>query len=272
MVLDEAGALSIRGEPSANTNPIFLVGCHRSGTSLLRMLFDTHPRISAGGEDISIYWFSQMNTDAWRAALSSYGFTEVEWLDTIRGVIEELHGRYAAGQGKTRWAQKCPENSLVLDYLDKLYPACQVIHIVRNPRDVIASNIKKYGRTYGPRYGKRWVNHVQMAETVGARLGPDRFRTIRYEDLVFDTEGVLKDLFAWVGEEWSPEVLRFGERTHGFPIRLKTDDDKKFVIHTESVGRGRESGPELVAPMLYVKARGGALAKKFGYDLSLGKH
>jgi Sulfotransferase family len=264
--------LNLQGEPSANTNPIFLVGCHRSGTSMLRMLFDTHPRISAGREDISIYWFSQMNNDDWRTILQSFGLDEGEWLDMMRNAIETLHGRYAASQGKTRWAAKCPENSLVVDYLDKLYPTCQIIHIVRNPRDVIASNAKMYGKSFGFRYGRRWVNHVSKAEAIGTGLGPKRFKTIRYEDLVSNTEDVLKETFEWVGEAWHPDVMRFGERTHGFPARLKTDEDRKFVVHTNSVGRGSNAFHlDSVAPMLYVRAHGSGLARRFGYKLSIGK-
>jgi hypothetical protein len=151
--------------------------------------------------------------------------------------------------------------------LDQLYPKCQVIHIVRHPKDVIASNRVKYGPKRGTYYGKRWVNHVGRAETLGARLGPERFRTIRYEDLVTDPEAMMKDIFEWLGEPWSENVLRFGERTHHYPPRMKTDAEKKFVLHTESLGHGSSRGTFL--SLLFIRLRANDLAKRFKYHISL---
>src|SRR6202030_3506268 len=136
--------------------------------------------ISAGAEDPLLYYMSQFDNDDWRKTLSRYGMTEDEWLTKVRRIFEDLHLRYAESQGKIRWAEKSPENSLIIGFLDKLYPNCQVVHIVRNPRDVIASNRVKYGKRKGAFYGGRWVEHVRSAELGGAQLGPDRFRTIRY--------------------------------------------------------------------------------------------
>ncbi|MGO9344627.1 MAG: sulfotransferase family protein [Acidimicrobiales bacterium] len=254
----------VRGESSEVSSPIFLVGCHRSGTSLLRQLLDSHPRISAGPEDPVLYNMSLLDHDGWRTTLGKYGFTEDEWLSKMKAIFEELHCRYAASQGKTRWAEKCPENSRIVGFLDRLYPNCQVVHIVRNPRDVIASNREKFGKKKGAFYGRRWVQYVRSAELGGAQLGCDRFRTIRYEDLVKNPEEVLRDLIEWLGEAWSPDVLRFRERTHQFPPRwLKTRYEEKSAIHTGSIGRGRAAGS--ILPLLYVHLRGRDLLRRFGY-------
>ena len=231
---------AVKGEPSEVERPIFVVGCFRSGTTLLRLLLDSHPRISAGPEDPLLYYLSQLDNDYWRSTLEGYGFTEEEWLTKVRATFEDLQSRYAQSQGKTRWADKAPQSSLIIGFLDKLYPNCQVVHIVRNPRDVIASNRVKFGKAKGAFYGGRWVSHVRSAELGGARLGSDRFRTIRYEDLVTSPEKVLKDLIAWLGEPWSDEVLRFGDRTHLYPPTVKAQkENRKVAIHDQSIGRGK---------------------------------
>jgi hypothetical protein len=257
--------LRVQGEPSDISDPIFICGCHRSGTSVLRMLMDTHPRISSGPEDISVYRFASMDTDSWRGILSEYGLSEEEWLDMVRGMIVRLHTTYAKSQNKTRWAAKCPENALILDYIDKLFPTAQVLNIVRHPRDVIASNQKKYGRRRDAMYGARWVDHVRAAEKMGARLGDSRFKTIRYEDLVTDTESVMKDVFAWLGESWSPDVLRFGERTHKFPPRLKDNTETQFEMHTRSIGRGGVA--DAAMSLAYIRIKANSLATKYGYSV-----
>jgi hypothetical protein len=211
-----------------------------------------------------LYYLSQLDNDYWRSTLEGYGFTEEEWLTKVRGTFEDLQSRYAQSQGKTRWADKAPQSSLIIGFLDKLYPNCQVVHIVRNPRDVIASNRVKFGKAKGAFYGGRWVSHVRSAELGGARLGSDRFRTIRYEDLVTSPEKVLKDLIAWLGEPWSDEVLRFGDRTHFYPPTVKAQkENRRVVINDRSIGRGKRL--ESLVPLFYVRLRGRDLVRKFGY-------
>lgn len=263
----------VRGEPSEVNRPIFIVGCHRSGTSVLRRSLDSHPRISSGLEETSLWRLAKDDDDLGRERRAGYGVSEDEWFGMVRSMAETFYLRYAASAGKTRWALKLPENALVIDFLDKLYPDCQVINIVRNPRDVIASNRKKYGPRSDWFYGARWVHYVRTAEKTGPRLGVDRFRTIRYEDLVSDPALVLKDLVEWLGEPWSEEVLKVGGRTHKFPATLKQQEElkegevRKADIHTNSVGNGQ--GDRSFLAVAYVRLKGNDLVKKYGYNIRL---
>jgi hypothetical protein len=257
----------LRGEPSKVQRPIFVVGCHRSGTSVLRQALDSHPRISAGPEDPTIFWLSKTDTVLTRERREGYGLEESEWFEMVRHLVEGIHSRYAAVQGKTRWASKHPENSLIVGYLDKVFPDCQVIHIVREPRDVVASNRRKFGRKKGAHYGRRWTDFVRAAEKAGARLGQDRFKTIRYEDLVNRPESELKELVEWLGEPWSDEVLHIGWRSHRMPITLVPAEEQEPGpdIHRGSVGKG--GGYENFVQLLYIRLKGNDLVKKFGYQI-----
>ena len=175
-----AGLNPVRGEPSEVNRPIFVAGCHRSGTSVLRRSLDSHPRISAGPEETTLFWLARCDDELGQERRSGYGVYEEEWLAMVRAMSETFHLRYAASAAKTRWALKLPENVLVIDFLDKLYPDCQIIHIVRNPRDVIASNRRKYGPRKDSFYGERWAHYVRTAERLGpplARKGSGRFAT-----------------------------------------------------------------------------------------------
>lgn len=263
----------VQGEPSDVHRPIFIVGCHRSGTSMLRVSLDSHPRISMGNEEPTLFFLSRTDTDLCRTRREGYGFSEPEWFELVRHMLEEIFSRYAASQGKTRWGLKFPRNALIVDYLDKLYPTCQVIHIVRHPRDVIASSTRKWGKKKGASYGRRWVTYVRSAETSGARLGKDRFTTIRYEDLVADPKQVLKEIVEWLGEPWSDEVLHVSKRTHRFPARLISETEQRegpSEIHTSSIGKGRTAMP--IAALIFVRLKGNDLARKFGYQIRLVRH
>jgi Sulfotransferase family len=256
----------VYGEPSDIDRPIFIVGCPRSGTTILRLALDSHPRISAGPEEATLYWLQRNDNDVAGTRRAGYGVSEEQWCEMVRGIVESVQRPYAESQRKTRWALKHPELALVIPWVDKVYPDSQIIHIVRHPRDVIASNQRKFGPRKGVEYGDRWVRYVRSAETEGARLGSDRFRTIRYEDLASEPERVLRDTVEWLGEPWSEDVLWPHGRTHEFPV-VRREKSHRVSINANSIGRGRYGAPRLA--LTYVWLEGSDLTEKMGYKVTL---
>jgi len=129
---------------SGTPRPIFIVGCPRSGTTLLRLILDSHPSISAGPES-RFLWGIRAIEEAQLAHAGGLGLDRAEWHDNVRSLFEAFHLRYAEHQGKIRWADKSPDYALMLDYIDVLYPESQIVHIVRDPRDVIDAWRRFYG-------------------------------------------------------------------------------------------------------------------------------
>ncbi len=259
--------LRVHGEPSLVKHPIFVVGCPRSGTTILRWCLDSHPRISAGPEESAIYFLSKDDNAKARERREGYGVDEDDWCAMVRKLVEGLMRPYAESQGKTRWALKHPELSFAIPFLDKVYPECQVIHIVRDPADVIASCQRRFERSRAHRYGKLWDSHVRAAERDGSKLGSNRFRTIRYEDLVSEPEKQLRELIGWLGEPWSDEALWVHARTHRYPAVRKPEAgvQRMVALHTRSVGGGQKNA-NLVS-LLYLKAKATDLTGRFGYSL-----
>jgi Sulfotransferase family len=256
----------IFGEPSEVDRPIFIVGCPRSGTSILRVILDSHPRISSGREEATLYWLERLDTEPAVSRRAAYGLTEEVWHELVRQFIGEQQMTYAQSQHKTRWALKFPELALTIPWIDKVYPKSQIIHIVRDPRDVIASSHRQFGKDRSIRYGERWVRYIEYAERDGHDLGSARFKTIRYEDLVTTPEPVLRELLGWLGEDWNDDVLWPYGRTHEHPVIAKPLK-RKDSIHAGSVGKGR--GNTGFLPLLYVWLAGKDLLDKFDYDVKL---
>jgi hypothetical protein len=97
----------------------------------------------------------------------------------------------------------------MLEYVESLFPECQVVHVVRDPRDVIDSWRRRWGIVRARQVPRVWPQFVRAARSFGATRPPDRYTEIRYEALVRDPAGVMRDLLEWLGEPWDDTVMAF---------------------------------------------------------------
>ena len=215
-----------------NDAPIFVVGFQRSGTTLTQALLGAHTRIAAPPEMHFIFRVARFakrhGTLADDANLRSVirealnppadlyadcGFDEERVFErarkgnrTMRGVLEAIMGDFAERHGKARWSEKSPGQSVA--QVESLFPDAQIIHIVRDPRDVIASSLAApWTLNNAHTLAHRWRTFTIGNARRGLRAGPARFLQLRYEDLTRDPEAVLRVVFAFLGERFEPEIL-----------------------------------------------------------------
>jgi Sulfotransferase family len=196
------------------TAPIFVVGCHRSGTTLLRLLLDSHPNISCGPETGFLTDFARITRDPMWPHLQQYGFPKEYWHRKVAELFDSFQSDYARGRGKVRWAEKTPNYALHLDYINELFPTCQVIHIIRDGRDVVASHLDRWGYLSAVKATRKWPLYIDRTRRAGARLPAHRYQEIRYEDLVDDTEAIMRKLLDFLGEPWDEGVLQYDQKPH----------------------------------------------------------
>ena len=255
--------MSAMGAP----RPIFVVGCPRSGTTLTRLILDSHPAISAGPESRFLWGLRAIEENNW-STLADFGLGLDEWHAHVRSLFEAFHLRYAEHQGKRRWADKSPDYALMLDYIDVLYPDAQIVHIVRDPRDVIDAWRRFYGWKSVGRAARAWVRYVRSAHEFAVRYGEDKVMELRYEDLVREPEPSLRALFTWLGESWDSGVLDFAEQPHSFGAGPLRTEDQRWArrngkLRTTSIGIGH--GPAIAVPFSLVRRTGADLLEVFGY-------
>ncbi|CAN5287924.1 sulfotransferase [soil metagenome] len=248
--------------------PIFLIGCARSGTTLLRLMLDSHPAISCGGET---KFLVDLERTIERYALpTKFDQPRQYWLERLRAYYAGIQLDYMHRRGKRRWADKTPLYTLHLPLLEELFPHSQYVHLIRDGRDVVASTRDRWG--YRPALGtawRKWTLYVRTAQEFGRTLPAGRYHDLRYEHLVADPEPVMRRLFDFLGEAWDPRVLDYqaaehdgsGEHYEHQAKRRRESSDERLIYRSRVHG-GRGLDPLLA---VVIRMRGGALLHELGY-------
>lgn len=248
--------------------PIFLVGCQRSGTTMLRLVLDSHSHISCGPETRFLADLERVVGPDWKR-LSQYGYSQEEWLERIGDFFDGLQADYARAHGKQRWADKTPLYALNLDFISRMFPDCQIVHVIRDGRDVAVSHRKRFGYRSALKSAIKWPRYIKAARAVGERLPADRYYELRYEAVVDDTEKALRGLFDWFDEPWEPAVLDYNEHRHDVPEKYTKEADKRRggtsgqAIYRSSVGSFRRQLDPLTRLLFFVFAR--STLRELGY-------
>jgi hypothetical protein len=253
-----------------HAGPILIIGSARSGTTMLRLILDSHPRISCGEETHLLQTMEPALGKHWRL-LDRYGFPREYWSTRLAAFYGDAMAEYAARRGKARWADKDPSNTLVLDFAGELFPDAQYVHLIRDGHDVVASHRDRWGYRSGARAARgAWRKYVEAARAFGARQPAGRYHELRYEALVADPETELRALFDFLGEAWDPAVLEYDKVEHDgvdrharFTAQRRSEGGESSTIYRSRVGAGRSSLDPLLRTMLHRSS--GALLRELGY-------
>ncbi len=94
----------------------------------------------------------------------------------------------------------------------KYSPGARFIHLVRDGRDVAVSARDSVFNHFHPYYvAGLWSAQQKLAAELAASLGEDEFMTLRYEDLTADPERAARGVCRFLGEDYSPAMLRYFE-------------------------------------------------------------
>jgi hypothetical protein len=128
------------------------------------------------------------------------------YADLVRDIFRVLLER----SGKRRWGDKTPSYTADSDVLWRLFPDCKIVHLVRDGRDVALSmRAISWGTRNMIRLAEDWRWKVTICHKVGLVLGDDYYLMVRYEDLVRDTESMLRRICAFLGEPFDPQMLDY---------------------------------------------------------------
>ena len=241
--------------------PLFLVGSERSGTTLLRLMLDHHPRISfffefqyavsmmpeiGGWPDLKTYHQHLRSDRIFGATL----LTIDESLDYPR-LIDSFLRQKRDRDGKPLVGATVHYE---FDRLLRIWPDARFIHLVRDGRDVARSVIEMgwAGNTHAA--VDRWIMAETLWSSLSRELPPDRRMEVKYEDLIGRPRESLMKLCEWIGVPYDPEMLNYPfDSTYRPPSPSKIDQWKTKLTP---------------AAIRLAESRIGPLLLERGYELS----
>lgn len=232
------------------SNPyVFIVGCPRSGTTLLQRLVNAHPKIAVTPES---HWIPRLYEKPWaltpgglierklirklglhpKFARLGIGREELKRLErlsrngqplTYSGLVTAILDLYGKAQGKPLVGDKTPDYVRRISILHSLWPEARFIHVIRDGRDVCLS-MMEWPKVH-PKPGDFttwkddpvstaawwWEFNVRRGRDAGGSLSSGLYRELRYEALVARPLEECESVCAFLGLPFDESMLRFHE-------------------------------------------------------------
>jgi hypothetical protein len=214
---------------------IFVGGMPRSGTSLMRDILGSHPDVAMFFGELPL-WRELAAAHAGRSlaraadrdalirdlathprmrragmTLDSAALAKAlaeESAVSLGTVFAHALRQYARREGKPRWGVKDPRNEFHADQIFAELPAARVVHMLRDPRDILASQRAMWGSRAQHIVSTThdWRRSAALAQRHQA-VHRGSYAVVRYEDLVIDPARVVRDVCRTLDLDYQPAML-----------------------------------------------------------------
>lgn len=236
-----------------------IVGAPRSGTTLLRLMLDSHPEIAIPPETgfllgaLELTKNNSVSVEQLVNTMTQYPENAPNWSDfqiPVADLTKELktidpfnvsdglrcfYQLYAQRFGKSRWGDKTPDYSLQIQAIGEMLPEAHFIHIIRDGRDAALSLRSTW---FAPSQdmcilSKYWHDRVSSARNASRQT--TYYLEIFYEDLILHPREILENICNFLSLHFHPDMLNYHERA---PCRLKEHEariwkDGSFTVSHE---------------------------------------
>lgn len=263
---------------------IGIIGAPRSGTSWTGQIFDSAPGVLFRMQPFYSYAFRdkihvRSSTDEVREFFEEMYYSDDDYLAQKE---RKEKGVYPVFADKNKSPQTMVFKEVMFHYMVPVIlehmPELSIIAIVRHPIDILTSyynaprefdpQLNIYDEWYFAQsrnellperyFGyHKWKEYMMIVECVKNKYG-DRVNILRYEDLVKDTENVVKRLFLDNGIEFTPQTTQFL-----FDCVHKNNDDPYSVFRGSK--KEKKQLPDDIKEAIHVDLTTFSIAKKYGY-------
>jgi hypothetical protein len=219
---------------SEATQPIFIVGMFRSGTTLLEQILGAHPDIDAAGEVNQILRF--VNEMPYPQCVTEPNTSwPAQYLERLNSDAKFC-------------TDKMPMNYLHVGLIHTLFPNATIIHTTRNPLDTCVScfsNSFSANHAYTSNLNDLAVVYKQYQRIMAHwnQVLPNRIYEVPYESLVENIEGTVRGVLEHIAVDFDPACLEF-YNIRRIAVTPSADQVRK-PIYTSSVGRHKHFASHL---------------------------
>ena len=220
---------------------VFILSSVRSGSTLLRVMLDTHSQLHAPHELHLIGLGVTLDGRHVATAMSELG-ADSDHLEYL--LWDRLLHREMVRHGKTRLVNKTPSDTLMWRRIVECWPDAQFIYLQRHPAAVTDSwnrNRAQWTRERTAEDVRRYMTAMELARIERPGL------TVRYEELTREPERQLRRICVvlWVCRSSHGHALNYGQGDHGrylpWPRRLeRADQGRQDSARTPAAERGRD--------------------------------
>ena len=243
---------SASGHPSSE--PIFVFGMPRSGTTLVERILSSHSHVQSAGELENFgFLLKRASGSATSSMLDPDTIVRSRHLDWAR-----LGGDYLAstrpGTGsKPRFVDKLPHNFLYAGYIANALPMARMICVRRGPMDTCLGNFRQLFAKAYPYFdysldildtGRYYILFDRLM-SYWERVLPGRIFVVSYESLVREQEARTRELLGFCGLPWQEACLRFDENTA--PVATASALQVREPMSLNSIGRWKNYEPQLAS-------------------------
>lgn len=245
-------------------SPIFFVGFPRSGTTLFEQMLDSHPNVITTNEKSPL---ANILGDE-HLLHSANRIDSVEQARLRNRFWQEANALTGGVNGRVL-IETTPFGIEWLDIASRLFPDSRVVMIVRDPRDVCLSclmqnfkyteelanflTLENTGLVYEKLMGL-WLRQASLIEFPKM--------TFRYEDLVSNMGGTVRNVLDFIGLDWSDDILSYRDKAQVGHITTPSYTQVGDHLHNRSIGRWRRYERQLAPIMETLKP----FVRSFGYD------
>jgi hypothetical protein len=216
--------------------PFFIIGCNRSGTSLVRTMLNHHPEVAVPTETVFFVDYLERSVEIKtlrKFIINEPGLKELRIklkvkdtakIKSVKDAMEVVHYKYAWGNGKKYWGNKTPRFTMYLEEIEHMFSDSVFINIIRDPRAVSLSmknNVIHRSNVYFA--SKKWCKYINKVMKYKSKKN-GRVLDVYFEDLIKYPEKELKKICGFLKIRYRKNMLEYekdgSSEYHRYHLRI----------------------------------------------------
>ena len=212
------------------SEPIFIIGMPRSGTTLIEQIISNHHSVFGAGEVNFIPELIKKNPKNYKLSMINFKKIGDEYINKMQ----------LLSNNSKRFTDKLPINFLNIGFIKLIFPNSKIIHSYRNSADNVLSIYKNHFPDQMIPFAydlKEIVGYYNLYNDLmhhWNKVLPGFICDIKYENLISNTKVEISKILQFCNLKWADNCLNFHKNKR--PVKTASDYQVRNKIYTKSIG------------------------------------